>query len=210
MARGRTKSRLSRSERLEEAYQNFRRGMSIAEVARHLQVHPDTAATYKRKYENKLSDQAKENPEMLTKVLENTFRLLEELDSIRQEAWKAMAPKKDTYHYECSECGEPNAVEVKSEIAAQTKSALMNTLLKATDQRMKAFGLTGVKQEVFVLFQQVDMVQKALLEFMGKELCQNDREKLAVFIETRFPSYATTPALPEAKEILDVESYATA
>ena len=212
MARGRTKSKLSRSERLEEAFSLFRRGATNAEVARALKVHADTAASYRRKYEERLTQQAAEHPEMLTKVLENTFRLIEEIDAIRQEVWRALKPKKEYHTFECEHCSETNDVVLRTEVGGQTKSALLNTLLKATDQRMKAFGLTGVKQEVFVAFQQVDLVQRALLEFMGRELCAADREKLAVFIETRFPSYSQAPGLPEAPpdqlagEPIDVES----
>lgn len=210
MSRGRTKSKLTRSERLEEAYTCFRRGMSNADVARHLGVHADTATSYRRKYEERLTGQARDNPEMLTKVLENTFRLIEEIDGIRTEVWRAMKPKWTTESVLCDECGNLQEFKFKEEVSGQTKSALLNTLLKATDQRMKAFGLTGVKQEVFVLFQQVDLVQRALLEFMSHELCATDREKLAVFIEAKFPTYATGVALPEAPSApIDTESWVT-
>jgi hypothetical protein len=192
----RTKSGLSRSARIEKAFALYRRGFKIADVARELNVHRDTAANYKKLYDEQVATEAAQNPDLLTDVLKNTYRSLEELDDVRQEVWRNLQDRTRRDLIECEECGHEQEHVWNEPISDQSRASYLNTLLKAHDQRTKLFGLMGVKQEVFAVFQQVDTVQRAMLEWMGRELCVEDRHKLATFLENTFPQYMTQPAVP--------------
>ena len=205
----RTKSPLNRSERLEKAYSYYARGYSVTDVARLLKVDRKTAAAYKTRYEGRLTKEAEANPRLLTDVVQNTVRALHELDEQRKDIWRRMKDRKIKFYVECPECGDEFQHTYELPLSDQSIASYHNTLLKAADQRTKLFGLMGVKQETFLVFQQVDQVQRFMIEWLMRELPAEFREKLAKALEQRFPEYATLPALPappvDDDDIVDAE-----
>jgi hypothetical protein len=173
---GGTKSPLRLGARRQKAFEMFVEGASNVEVARALQISPDTAGRYKKLYDEKINEQAASNPHLLREVLPNTIRSLQELDKVRAYAWsRANETQSDT-------------------IRAQ----MLNVILKAQDQRAKLFGLMGVKQEALAYTMQVQKQQEALIEYMRRELCVADRAKLDDFIVSTFAD--DLAALPTAGE----------
>lgn len=157
---GRSNSSLSLGQRRRKAYSLFSRGDTVTDVARKLHVSISTASGYHQKYEDQLELQARQNPHLLRDVIKNTFRTLEELDSVRRQLWKR--------YYRAQSDG--------------MRAQFLNLLLKAQDQRGRLLGLFGVKAEYMALVHSVSLLQTALLEFMQEELCPDDREKLEQFI----------------------------
>lgn len=192
----RTKSPMTITERRLKAYELFAQGYTVAEVARKVRVHRDTAASYKKRYEAELKDEAAANPHLLTDVLTSTYRSLNELDLVRKTVWTAMKDRKVPVEVTCEECGHEQSKQLVMPISDQAKIGYSNTLLKAHDQRAKLFGLMGVKQEIFAVLQQVDQVQRAMLEWMSTNLCLDDREKLALWLERTFPQYMPAAPMP--------------
>jgi hypothetical protein len=175
MPSGRTRSPLRLGARREKAFELFRRGFSNVEVAEEIQVSPDTAARYRKLYEDRIVEAAREQPDLLRDVLANTIRTLTELDAIRRNAWQRL------------EENPPDSV----------RSSLLNTLLKAQDQRSKLFGLLGVKQEYAAHVAKVRQQQEQLIEFMSRELCPVDREKLEEYLlDEMAAGLATLPEIP--------------
>lgn len=166
MPRGSTSSPYSLAERRDVAARMFSRGYSNAEVSRELRVHVDTVGRYRREYEADLVTQARNNPQMLTDVLLNTMRALDELDQVRQEAWQQ-------YEQATNEEGEPRH---------NIRQQYLKTILQSQEQRSKLFGLFGVKSEFFAHVQNVRAVQSKLIEFMQENLCAEDRAKLERFL----------------------------
>lgn len=186
MPRGSTASTYSLQERKDIANQMFARGSRDSDVADYLDVHPDTVARYRKEYEEALVTQARNNPHMLTDVLLNTMRSLDELDEVRKEAWR---------EYE-----NPHA-------SRQHRAQMLNTVIRAQKQRAELFGLFGVKAEFFAHVQNVRIVQGMIIEWLQQNLCEDDREALAVFLEdpqvSRFMQQSDeVPELPVG-EILD-------
>lgn len=173
---GGTRSPLRLGARRQRAFELFTEGASNVEVARALQVSPDTAGRYRKLYEERIEQQAASNPHLLRQVLPNTIKALEELEKVRAYAWeRARSTESDT-------------------IRAQ----MMNVILKAQDQRAKLFGLMGVKQEALAFTMQVQKQQTRLIEYMQRELCPADRVKLEEFIISEFADYlASMPSAPE-------------
>lgn len=174
--RGRSNSPYRLGERREKAFDRFAKGWTIKEVAEYLNVHVKTASRYKQEYEDRIEEIARANPGMLSEVLQNTIRALEELDTVRATAWREYEAK-DTV--DCEECGAALSIH---RVSPQTRNQFLKTVLTAQEQRHKIYGLFGVKQEFFLMVQQVKQLQDALLEFMQRELCQADREKLDRFL----------------------------
>lgn len=173
---GGTKSPLRLGARRQRACEMFIEGASNVEVARALQISPDTAGRYRKLYEERINEQAVANPHLLREVLPNTIRSLAELDKVRAYAWqRANATESDT-------------------IRAQ----MMNVILKAQDQRSKLFGLMGVKQEALAFTMQVQKQQTQLIEYMQRELCIADRAKLEEFIVSTFANELAS--MPTASE----------
>lgn len=160
MAKGKTKSKLTLSERREEASELFAKGFNVSDVARRLKVSWETAKAYKEWHEERIANSANENPQMLQDVLRNTIASLAELDQIRKEAWR-------TYHTADSK---------------QIKLQALNTIRSAQQDKAKLFGLFGVKQDFYVHVQNVTVVQGMILDFLGRELCEPDRRKLEAFL----------------------------
>lgn len=151
-----TNSELSLSRRKEIARSLFIRGYTNVDVAEELNVHPDTVSRYRAEYEDELESQARENPQLLQDVLLNTIRALEELEELRKTAWD----------------------EFEETESQQRRTALLNTLIRIQDQRSKLFGLFGVKAEFFSHVQNLRIVQQKLVQFMERELCAADKQKL--------------------------------
>lgn len=198
MPQGKTKSKAPLKLRKERAFRMFAQGASDVEVATRLKVTRQTAYNYRRKYEEKITDEALENPALLQDVLKNTIRSLRELDMIRADAWKRLEEKPTKHHFECEGCGEELVVEMPLPPSDQARVQYQNVLIKAQDQRAKLYGVLGVKQEVFIAFTNVKVVQDRLLEWMARNLCPTDRERLAVFMETELSEYLGP--IPEAIE----------
>lgn len=183
-----TRSKLSLSERREQAYVLFAKGYTNARVAEELKVNKDTVKGYRDRYESSVQAQAAANPAFLRDVVANTFRSLAELDQIREDAWAHMKRRKEKREFvvECPECEYEFTFVAKLdyEIPDQTRVQYQNVLLKAQDQRSKLFGIMGVKQEVMVAMMQVKMVQDRLLHFMAEHLCAADRVELEEFLQS--------------------------
>lgn len=162
MPRGRSSSQLTLSERRDRAAALFTKGFTVSDVARRLRVSWDTAKGYKAWHERRIATVAGENPQLLQDVLKNTILSIAELDQVRASAWR-------TYHTTESE---------------QIKLQALNTIRAAGQDKAKLFGLFGVKQDFYVHVQNVNFVQSKLLEFMSKELCDEDRRKLEAFLMT--------------------------
>lgn len=168
------------------------KGWTNADVARDLAVHPDTVARYRDEYEKRIDTIAKNNPGMLLEVIQNTVRAIEELDIVRMTAWREYEAKE---HVECEACG--NEVPV-AKVGPQTRNTFLKTVLAAQEQRHKLFGLFGVKQEFFMQVQQIRELQNKLLDFMQRELCAADREKLAAYLQGVDTSqFQDVPQIPE-------------
>lgn len=162
MGKGKTKSKLTLSERREEASELFAKGFNVSDVARRLRVSWETAKSYKLWHDERIENAATENPQLLQDVLKNTIASIGELDQIRKEAWR-------TYH----------TAESK-----QIKLQALNTIRQAQQDKAKLFGLFGVKQDFYVHVQNVTVVQNKILDFLSRELCEADRRKLEAFLAT--------------------------
>lgn len=189
MPRGSTASELSLHERREKAGKMFSRGASNSQVAKELNVHPDTARRYREEYEADLITSARNNPQMLTDVLLNTMRALDELDQVREEAWRM-------YEEALTDEGEPRHT---------VRQTYLKTILSAQEQRAKLYGLFGVKAEFFAHVQNVRIVQQKLIQFMQTNLCAEDRSKLEEFLTSedvrRFMQQSgDLPELPVGEE----------
>lgn len=187
MAKGKTRSKLSRSERLAKAFEFYGKGLDVAEVSRRLRVSWDTAKRYKEKWEASIDAEAQEKPELLRDVVRNTVQAIRELDMVRAEAWK-------TYHTADSK---------------QTKLQALNTIRSCQTDKAKLFGLFGVKQDFFLYVQSVNIVQSRLLEFMAEKLCDADRDALAALLEGELapylPNTSSMPVLELSEGDDDVE-----
>lgn len=184
-----TKSKLGLSQRRERAFECFAKGWTNTDVARDLNVHMDTVASYREKYEERIHAQAASNPNFLKDVVSNTIRSLEELDRIRADAWKHLEPRKHRVEHECPECEHTWRETTYFDVSDQTRAQYHNVLLKAQDQRAKLFGVLGIKQEVFVAIMQVKIVQDRILEWMSTNLEGDVREALAEFLENELGEY---------------------
>lgn len=178
MPRGRTASTLSLSLRRERAYELMVRGFNNTDIAKDLQVTPDTVGRYRADYESDLAEQSARNPRLLTNVLENTNRTLVELDEVRKSAWKL---------YETTD-------------RESTKLQALRTLTSANQQRAALFGLIGMKQEYLIHVQNIQNMQNALLEWMRSNLCQEDRDALERFISAELQQYMGSVEQPTVVE----------
>lgn len=206
-----TKSKMSLSERREAAFKLFSRGYTNVAVAEELKVSRDTVKAYREKYDASIHAQAQANPNYLRDVVARTFQSLDELDQIREDAWKHMQRRKEKREFdiECPDCGSEFVFVAKLdfEISDQTRAQYHNVLLKAQDQRSKLFGVMGVKQDVMIAVMQVKMVQDKLLQFMADHLCAADREELETFLQTpELQRYMATSSLEPAKGLLELPS----
>lgn len=183
MPRGRPKTKKKLAERRLEAFDCFRKGFSDVATAEKIGVTRQTVATYRDLYERSLGEQARANPELLAQVLQNTVRSLAELDAIREDAWKHLEDRKVRVPHECPRCEHEWKETIYLSVSDQTRAQYHNVLLKAQGERSKLFGLLGVKAEMLARIESVNIVQRALLQFMGEQLCNDDREKLARLLE---------------------------
>lgn len=179
-----SKSKLSLSQRRERAFELFAKGYTDVAVRQDLRVAKDTVASYRRMYEQSLATQAAAMPEFLTQVVLHTFRSLQELDLIREDAWKHMEPRQVRTKIECPECGEEFVHKLIYEVSDQTRAQYHNVLLKAQGERSKMLGLMGVKAEMLARYESINALSQAIMKFMIESLCDDDREKVAEFVET--------------------------
>lgn len=178
-----SRSKLSLSERREKAFALFAKGYTNVDVARVLKVNKDTAASYRKHYEERIHAQAAANPAFLRDVLSNTIRALEEVDQVRADAWKQISESRIIhYEIECDECGAELVAKLDMPLGDDARTKYQNVLLKAQDQRSKIMGVLGVKAEVIAAMTQIKVVQDLLLRFMMENLCAEDRQKLEEFL----------------------------
>lgn len=199
MPRGVTQSDLDLRQRKEKAFEYFTKGFSNAKVTQLLNVHQQTTAGYREEYEQELQRQADANPTLLTDMLRNTVRLLQELDEVKLAAWEEHERASHSVIATCPHCNED--LEVEGVSSPSTRNQLLNTIIKAQDQRAKLLGLFGVKAEFFNQVSAVQHVQSALLQFMREQLCQEDKRKLETLLTGELAQHltrsqsATVPAL---------------
>ena len=178
MPKGKTRSKLTREERLSQAFEGFAMGMSDVSIAKQLKVTRQTVGTYRGIYEERLSARARANPNLLRDVLKNTMRALEELDRIREEIWQHMQPRKAVTEHTCPECDAEFTEKEYIYVTDDTRSKYIGHLLKAQETRAKLLGVIGVKTEVIAAVMGVKTVADALMAFMAENLCAEDRAKL--------------------------------
>lgn len=190
MPRGVTESPYSRRQRRERAFVMFAKGYRNVDVQRSLKVSSDTVRRFRRAYEEHLQQEVSDNPRMLTDVLGNTVRTIEEIDLVRKDAWSRLDAEKHKRHV-CEECG------CHLKLPTSEAVALEKVILDASRDRMRLFGLLGVKQEYFLHVQRVQMVQAKIIQFLQTELCDDDRRKFDSFMMRELPSGSS--------EIIDAE-----
>jgi hypothetical protein len=195
-----SRSPYTRSERREKAFDLFRKGYGPTDVGRKLKVSKNTALALKRRYEEAIKDEVRQRPDMMSDVLGNTLRSLEELDLVRKDAWRRLEGRSD---HECPECG--TLLACSHSLPIQSATQLHGVILKAQEQRVKLFGLMGVKQEYFIHVQNIQVVQMLILEFLQNELCEADRMKFTTWMDERMPQL-TQGSSENALPILDVDS----
>lgn len=178
VASGKTSSPLRLSARKERAFELFAQGARVIDVARDVEVAWDTAKRYKDAYDDMITSQAQDNPDVLLDVVGNTFRMLVELDQARQEAW-------DRYR------------RARSDAA---RVSFLNLAVKIQSDRAKLFGLLGVKPEYAARVEKIRVTQGRLIEFMSTELCDVDREKLISYLQESV--HGTLEELPTAPEVV--------
>lgn len=181
-----TKSKLKLSQRRERAFELFARGYTNRAVKEDLNVSNDAVAGYRKLYEERIHAQAASNPGFLSDVLQNTLRILEELDQVRSDAWQRIS-KQRKIRMECPHC--EHTFTVKVDLSDQTRAQYHNVILKALDSRAKVFGILGVKAEMFAQVQQVQYVQGRVLEYLAKNLPPQYKEELATWMETELSEY---------------------
>lgn len=205
MAKGKTKSKLSLRDRRERAVELIGRGYTDTDVARDLKVSRTTAASYRRIYEESIQQRVREAPDALRDVLGNTFRQLHELDDIRKMTWEKLKRRKAIIEVVCDDCGAVTEYVYQEPPTDQATVQYQNVLLKAAEARSKLLGLLGVKQEVFIEIQNVNIVQTKIMGWLQSNLPPELRETLATFIEEELSQYiapdpeaVATPVLPHS------------
>lgn len=186
MTRGRTKSRMTRSQRIEQAHKLFARGYSNADVARDLGVHADTVTSYRKLYNESLAKQAASNPHLFEEIFLNTQRALIELDEVRQDAWAQIRGTR-TVKSECNNCGEETEYELPLTDASRAK--YHSTILAAQTQRAQLHQLLSNRTEILVRHEHTRIVQERILMWLKDNLPLDYREKLALFIETELSEF---------------------
>lgn len=176
MSKGKTESKMRIGERKQKAFEGIKQGLTNVEIAKRIKVSPGTVSRYRKDYIAQISDQARNNPDLLRDVLGNTIKALEELDLVKAEAWKL-------YNRTNSET---------------TKISCLARITACQDQRAKLFGLFGVKAEFFLHVDAIRQQQSKLLEFMGEHLCPTDRIALEAYIVSAFAGELA--AMPTAEE----------
>lgn len=89
MAKGKTKSKLTYSERKETAFELFTRHWSNADIARKLDVTPETISNYKREWEKIQEESVWNDPNYLNRILEHTKSRVTELEQVMSHGWTA-------------------------------------------------------------------------------------------------------------------------
>jgi len=87
LAKGKTNSSLSYSERKEIAFDLFTRHWKNADIAKKIEVTPETISSYRKEWE-RLSEEASWNdPNYLNRILEHTKARVSELEIVINKAW---------------------------------------------------------------------------------------------------------------------------
>jgi hypothetical protein len=201
MPRGRTRTSKKLADRRLEAFECFSQGYTDVATAAKVGVTRQTVAAYRRIYEEQLQARVAANPGLLQNVLQNTLRVLDEIDQVREDAWKRIKERYVRTRLECPECGHSWKELVQVPVSDQTRTQLHNVLLKAADQRAKLFGLLGVKAEMLAHIEAVNTVQRIMLAWMGENLCSEDREKLARLLETELRGYLNVAPVLELEGV---------
>lgn len=177
-------------ERRDRAAVLFSQGYNVTDVAREMGVSRTTATDYKKRYEESLAQEVKDNPGFLRDAVANTVRTLRELDEIRKNAWNTLNDKLPrSVETKCPNCGEMVEHEYRDAPSDQTRTQMLNVLLKSGEQRAKLFGLLGVKQEVLIEIQSVNIVQNRIMAWLTENLQGDQREALASFVEVELAPF---------------------
>lgn len=192
MPRGVNTSGLNRQQRLERSFEMFAKGYRNVDVRRRLKISADTCRRYRQLYEEHLQHEVTDNPRMLTDVLGNTVRVIEEIDLVKKDAWGRLDKRQGREHY-CEEC------ECHIPLSISEAVALERVILETTQQRMRLFGLLGVKQEYFIHVQRIQLIQAKIIEFLQSELCEDDRRKFERFMAQVIPASLEAPVILDAQ-----------
>lgn len=168
MPKGKTLSTMNLSQRREKAFTCFLQGWNNADVARELKVIPETVARYRAEYKEQIDQEARQNPRLLLEVVPNTVLSLHELEAVRKAAWDEFNNNRDR---------------------PAIRQQALRVLSSIQGERAKLLGLAGLKPEFLVHLQNVQHVQQRILDWMRTNLCPEDREKLARFLETEMKDF---------------------
>lgn len=197
-----SRSPYTRSERREKAFDLFRKGYGPTDVGRKLKVSKNTALALKRRYEEAIKDEVRQRPDMMSDVLGNTLRSLEELDLVRKDAWRRLEGRSD---HECPECG--TLLACSHSLPIQSATQLHGVILKAQEQRVKLFGLMGVKAEYFSHVSMVQAIQLRIIEFLQNELCEADRMKFTAWMDNALPEITERAESSSELPIIEADGY---
>lgn len=182
--------KLRLKERRERAAVLFAQGYTVTDVARELGVSRTTATDYKHRYEESIAQEVQDNPGFLRDAVNNTMRLLKENDLVRASAWDSLNDRPPrSIETKCPNCGEMVEHEYRDAPSDQTKTQLYNVILKSGELRAKLFGMLGVKQEVLIEIQSVNVVQNRIMGWLGDHLDGEQKEELASFVETELAPF---------------------
>jgi len=87
LAKGKTTSIMSYSERKETAFDLFTRHWTNADIARHIGVTPETISNYRREWDKLSEEAAWSDPNYLNKILEHTKARVTELEQVINQTW---------------------------------------------------------------------------------------------------------------------------
>lgn len=202
MARGKSRSKHSRSERIEIASEYFRRGYGPTEVARKLKISRNTAARYKEIYEERLEARAAKNAHQFNNHPLNAQRMLDELEEARRLAFDEFKKADRKAMVTCEHCEEEMIIAVPD---PDVKAKFLALILRAQQDRSKLFGALGVKADVLAAISAVKFVQEQMLKWMTDNLCVADREKLMAFLMS--PEMAPYMGKQDSLPIIDGDSW---
>jgi dynactin complex subunit len=163
MPRGLTKSKLSYSERKELAFDMFAREWKNADIARKIDVTPETIASYRREWEERKEEAVYSDPNYLNNIVQHTLERVEQLEEVIRESWNA----------------------ADKTLNENAKVAALRTIKDAIMDIAKLQRLTDTRIEVINKTEQAYQVQQVILEMLNIVVkdCPRCRQELAVRLE---------------------------
>jgi len=180
MPKGRTLSKLSYSERKELAFDLFAREWKNIDIARKLEVTPETIANYKRGWEDKKEEALWRDPNYLNNILQHTHERIEQLEQVVRESW-------NTY----DETPNQNA-----------KVAVLRTIKDTVMDVAKLQRLTDTRIEIIDKAERATQVQEVILEVLNTVVkeCPRCRHELAKRLAEAREIKEGVKALPASAE----------